>query len=152
MITLKRCIPENPDFIEQVAQLDKELSIIDSEDHAFYNQYNKIDSIKYALVVYKNNESVGCGAIKAYDSEAMEVKRMYVNPTGRNMGTATILLQKLEKWAHELGCKKCVLETGKRQKDAVALYTKNGYKLIPNYGQYIEVENSVCFEKMLALL
>jgi putative acetyltransferase len=149
MISLKRCTSENPAFIELVALLDKELRIIDGEDHDFYNQYNKIDSIKHALVVYKNNQPIGCGAIKAYESVAMEVKRMYVNPAGRNRGTATILLQELEKWAHELGYKKCVLETGKRQEDAVALYTKNGYKVIPNYGQYIGVENSVCFEKEL---
>jgi hypothetical protein len=42
-----------------------------------------------------------------------------------------------------------VLETGKRQPDAVALYKKCGYKQIPNYGQYIGMENSVCFEKWL---
>jgi hypothetical protein len=41
------------------------------------------------------------------------------------------------------------LETGKRQPEAIGLYKKNGYKLIPNYGQYAEVENSVCFEKEL---
>ena len=82
MISLKRYTSENPAFIELVALLDKELRIIDGEDHAFYNQYNKIDSIKHALVVYKNNQPIGCGAIKAYESAAMEVKRMYVNPAG----------------------------------------------------------------------
>jgi len=48
-----------------------------------------------------------------------------------------------------LGYRKCVMETGKRQPDAVQLYTKNGYEVIPNYGPYIGVENSVCFEKAL---
>jgi len=55
----------------------------------------------------------------------------------------------LEHWAVELGYKKCVLETGKRQPDAIALYTKQGYESIPNYGQYMGMENSVCFEKEL---
>ena len=32
---------------------------------------------------------------------------------------------------------------------AIALYKKKGYKHIPNYGQYAEMENSVCFEKNL---
>jgi len=41
------------------------------------------------------------------------------------------------------------LETGKKQPEAIALYKKNGYKLIPNYGQYAEIENSVCFEKVV---
>jgi hypothetical protein len=56
----------------------------------------------------------------------------------------------LEAWAKELQYKKIVLETGKRQVDAVQLYLKNGYQIIPNYGQYVGVENSVCFEKVLA--
>ncbi|HRZ97651.1 MAG TPA: hypothetical protein P5084_08845 [Paludibacter sp.] len=43
----------------------------------------------------------------------------------------------------------CVLETGIRQPDAIRLYEKNGYRTIPNYGQYIGVENSCCFKKRL---
>ncbi|HJZ39393.1 MAG TPA: hypothetical protein VJ203_03440 [Bacteroidales bacterium] len=40
-----------------------------------------------------------------------------------------------------------MLETGKRQPEAIELYKKSGYKLTPNYGQYAGVENSLCFEK-----
>ncbi len=54
------------------------------------------------------------------------------------------------KWASELGYTSCVLETGKRQPEAIALYTKNGYKIIPNYEQYEGVENSVCFRKIIS--
>jgi putative acetyltransferase len=53
----------------------------------------------------------------------------------------------LETWASELSFEKCILETGKRQPEAIRLYEKNGYKRIPNYGQYAQIENSVCFEK-----
>lgn len=42
---------------------------------------------------------------------------------------------------------KCILETGKKQPEAIGLHQKNGYKIIPNYGQYAEIENSLCFEK-----
>jgi putative acetyltransferase len=55
----------------------------------------------------------------------------------------------LEAWAAELSYEKCVLETGKKQVEAIGLYQKNGYQKIPNYGQYIGVENSLCFEKKL---
>ena len=51
--------------------------------------------------------------------------------------------------AKELGYKKCILETGLKQPEAIRLYEKNGYKSIPNYGQYAGVENSVCYEKVL---
>jgi putative acetyltransferase len=79
----------------------------------------------------------------------MEVKRMYTSPESRGKGTAAQVLNELEKWAAELYCKKCVLETGKRQPEAIGLYQKGGYKIIPNYGQYAGIENSVCFEKEL---
>jgi len=79
----------------------------------------------------------------------MEVKRMYVLPQHRGKGLATRILTGLESWAKELSYQKCILETGKRQPEAIALYTKNGYIVIPNYGQYKGIENSVCFEKVL---
>jgi putative acetyltransferase len=77
----------------------------------------------------------------------MEVKRMYTMPESRSKGIATKVLNELEKWASELAYQKCILETGKRQPDAIWLYQKNGYKSIPNYGKYVKMENSVCFEK-----
>jgi len=67
----------------------------------------------------------------------------------RGKGVAMNILSELEKWAKELGYKKCVLETGKKQPEAIALYKKSQYQIIPNYGQYVGIENSVCFEKMI---
>jgi len=72
---------------------------------------------------------------------------MFTLPECRGKGIATKLLNELEKWTIELGYEKCILETGKRQPEAIALYKKNGYKSIPNYGQYTGMDNSVCFEK-----
>ena len=119
----------------------------DGKDHSFYAQYNKIDKIKYVVVAFEDNKPASCGAIKAYDKNTMEVKRMYTLPGNRGKGIATKVLVELEKWAGELSYKKCILETGKKQPEAIAVYKKNGYKIIPNYGQYAGVENSVCFEK-----
>jgi GNAT superfamily N-acetyltransferase len=53
----------------------------------------------------------------------------------------------LENWARELGYRKCVLETGIRQIEAVKFYKKRTYKVIPNYGQYSGMKNSICLEK-----
>ncbi len=149
MITIKRTNSDNTDFIELVKQLDKYLAELDGEEHAFYNQLNKIDAIACVVVAYNDSEPVGCGAIKQFDETAMEVKRMYTLPSARGKGFATKILSELEKWATELNYKKCMLETGKRQPDAIALYEKTGYTIIPNYGKYAGVENSVCFQKDL---
>ncbi len=99
-------------------------------------------------MLYEDDKPVSCGAIKESMPGSMEVKRMYTIPEARGKGFASIVLDALEKWAAELGYSKCVLETGKKQPEAIALYKKSGYKIIPNYGQYIGVENSVCFEKI----
>ncbi|MBL8183523.1 MAG: GNAT family N-acetyltransferase, partial [Blastocatellia bacterium] len=72
-------------------------------------------------------------------------------PDHRGKGIAAMVLDELEKWALELSCTRCVLETGKKQPEAIRLYTKCGYSLIPNYGQYAEMENSVCFAKEIVI-
>ncbi|CAA9261047.1 MAG: Acetyltransferase [uncultured Adhaeribacter sp.] len=149
MIQLLRTDSENPDFIGLVKYLDADLAARDGSEHAFYAQFNKIDKIKHAVVAYQNGQPAGCGAIKEYTPHAMEIKRMYTAPDRRGTGIATKVLQELENWATELGYTSCVLETGKKQPEAIKLYQKNYYQLIPNYGQYAGVENSVCFEKKL---
>lgn len=147
MVTLFRTDSGNPDFVSLVKSLDADLAIRDGEDHSFYSQFNKIDKIKYVIVAYEDSVAVGCGALKKFSPDAMEVKRMYVLPHRRNGGMATAVLSGLEQWARELGYSRCILETGKKQPEAIRLYSKNGYKLIPNYGQYAGIENSICFAK-----
>ena len=149
MTQLIRTNSENKDFQQLVAQLDADLRIRDGIENNFYAQFNKIDAIKFVIVAFENDIAVGCGAIKEYSNDTMEVKRMYVLPNHRAQGIASTILTALEQWAQELNYKKCLLETGKKQPEAIGLYKKNGYTIIPNFGQYALIENSVCFEKML---
>jgi putative acetyltransferase len=149
MINFIRTNSENKYFQELVRELDADLRIRDGEDHSFYSQFNKIDKIRHAIVAFDNEVPIGCGAIKELSNNSMEVKRMYVPPNRRGTGIATAILKELENWASELKYTKCQLETGKKQPEAIELYKKNGYRVIPNYGQYENVENSFCFEKIL---
>lgn len=149
MIELVRTDSIDTDFVMLVRLLDVDLAQRDGDEHAFYHQFNKIDFIKYAIVAYKNGKPIGCGAMKEYAPDAMEIKRMYALPEFRGQGVATRALTELETWATELGYERCVLETGKKQPEAIALYKKSHYLQIANYGQYIGIENSVCFEKKL---
>ncbi len=149
MIQLLRTDATNPDFQSLVSALDKDLAARDGADHAYYNQFNKIDMIKHALVAYIEETPAACGAIKQLEEGVMEVKRMYTLPTMGGKGLASQVLNELEIWAKEMGYKKCRLETGKRQPEAIALYKKCGYQVIENYGQYAGVENSLCFEKAI---
>jgi len=147
MIQITRTNSENPDFVGLVNHLDADLAERDGEDHSFYAQYNKIDKIKHVVLAYEDEKPVACGAIKEFAAGVVEVKRMYTLPKHRGQGVASRVLDELETWAAELSYVKCILETGKKQPEAIRLYQKNGYTVIPNYGQYAEVENSLCFEK-----
>jgi putative acetyltransferase len=147
MLKLIRTDSDNADFIALVELLDADLAKRDGTDHSFYAQFNKIDTIKHAVVAYLQDKPTGCGAIKEFKPGAMEVKRIYTLQECRGKGIATKILTALETWATEMGYQKCILETGKRNPEAIELYKKNGYKLIPNYGQYEGINNSVCFEK-----
>jgi putative acetyltransferase len=149
MIKTIRTDSNHPGFIALVKLLDAELAERDGTEHSFYDQFNKIANLKQVIVAYENHEPVSCGAIKEYIPTTMEVKRMYTIPEHRGKGFAAIVLKELEAWAREMGYKTCVLETGKRQPEAIRLYEKNGYNQISNYGQYVGVENSLCFEKQL---
>ncbi|MBK7704682.1 MAG: GNAT family N-acetyltransferase [Acidobacteria bacterium] len=137
----------NSDFRELVAMLDAELAIRDGAEHSFYAQFNKIDSIANVVVAYDGDRAIGCGAFKPFEGAIVEIKRMYVRPEYRGRAVAVKVLDELEKWAREEGAVEAVLETGFKQPEAIRLYEKSGYDRIPNYGQYADVENSICMRK-----
>lgn len=148
-MTLTRTASDNPDFRFLVTELDKYLAVRNGDANDFFIQFNKVDHIKHVVLASENDQTVGCGAMKEYEPGIMEIKRMFVPAKHRGKGIASAVLRELETWAKELGYKKCILETGNDMLEAVGLYTKSGYRIIPNYGQYENVADSVCFEKEL---
>lgn len=75
---------------------------------------------------------------------------MFVRPDWRGRRIAAEILTDLENWAVDFGFSEYVLETGFKQPEAIALYERSGYKVIPNYGQYVGVGNSVCMHKTVS--
>lgn len=146
IIKLVRTNSKNKNFIELIKYLDSELKIQDGENHSFYDQFNNINHV---VVAYVNNKTIGCGSFKKYRHTIVEIKRMYVSPEGRRKGIAAQNLNELENWAKELHFTKCILETGKQQPEAIQLYKKYGYSLTSNFGIYENVDNSVCFERII---
>ena len=149
MRTLHRTDITNLDFQHLVKLLDADLALRDGEDHAFYAPFNTSVNLQAVVVAYENNQPVGCGAFKAFGESQVEIKRMFVLPDFRGRGVALHILQELETWAKESGYTTAVLETGKKQPEAIRLYQKAGYQIIANFGPYVNVENSVCMEKHL---
>lgn len=149
MIRVERTNSKNDDFVKLVAELNAHLKIMDGDEHEFYMQFNNIDVLNHVVVLYENSNAVACGALKWYNDEIAELKRMYVKKEARRKGYAGMVLKELEVWSKELGYKKCMLETGKRMSDAIAFYVSNQYLRIPNFGQYKHKGDSICFEKTI---
>lgn len=149
MIELIRTNSDNEYFHYLVSGLDRDLAIRNGESNCFFAQYNKTDQIKHVIVAFSDNQPVGCGAMKKYDDQTMEIKRMFVPVQVRGKGVASVILQGLEKWAEEIGYNKCILETGDKMPEAIGLYQKCNYQIIPNYGQYKNIQSSICFQKEL---
>jgi GNAT superfamily N-acetyltransferase len=148
---LNRTKSDDADFRRLVVDLDAYLADMDGDEHAYYAQFNGIDSIPNVVVVYEADMAVGCGAIKRYSEQIAEVKRMFVRREYRGRRVGALILAELETWARELGYEETVLETGHKQTAAIRLYSGSGYNVIPNYDQYANVENSVCMKKRIAL-
>ena len=147
---LVRTNSDDSDFRHLVTELDDYLALVDGDEHEYFAQFNHLDKIPNVVVAYDDNEPVGCGAFKAYTDSIAEIKRMYVRSDRRGERIGALVLEELESWARECGFDECILETGHRQKAAVRLYRRSGYRVIPNYDQYAQVESSVCMKKSLA--
>lgn len=149
MINIKRTTSENNNFRDLIVLLDGDLNSRYGKAQSKYDAYNKIETNNTVVVAYDDNTPVGCGCYKPYDDESVEIKRMFVKPENRGKGISKMILKELENWALENGFKKAVLETGSKQYEAICLYKGFGYLQIGNYGQYIDMPNSVCMSKNL---
>ena len=147
MVEIIRTVSNNSDFQFLVSLLDHFQQILDGDEHSFYAQFNKIDTLSEVLVAYIEGIPVASGALRRYNNSTVEIKRMFVKPEYRGRGVAMLILKELESWAKELNFSTCILETGKKQIEAISLYKKAGYMQIISYGQYKNVENSVCMKK-----
>ena len=91
----------------------------------------------------------GIAGFKKYDDECAEVKRVFIKQGYRGRGISNKLMELLEKAAREKGYHYLILESGEPLIAAMALYRKIGYKVIPNYGQYKDMPDSICMKKKL---
>ena len=138
-------------FIELCRELDDFLNdVIGGEkQREKYNQYNKLTDIHDVILVVENGKAVGCGSYKRYNAEIAEIKRVFVRESHRGKGFSKHIMYALEQKARENGYKKLILETGNLLEAAINLYINCGYVIIENYGQYINMPESVCMMKEL---
>lgn len=149
---IKRTDGKDQDFVENCRLLDMDLDrrVGKKIQREKYNKYNQLDEIREAIVVYENDKPVGGGAIRRYSDEEIELKRIFVHPECQGRGIGTALVSALIEWATEFGYRRMILETGALLAESCALYKKLGFEVIPNYGPYVNMQESLCMARELA--
>ena len=140
---------KNEDFIENCRLLDMDLDrrVGRQIKREKYQKFNQLDEIREAIVVYDHGRAVGGGAIRRYDDENIELKRVFVHNEYQGQGIGSRLVSLLIEWAAELGYRRMILETGELLAESCAVYKKLGFAVIPNYGPYADMPESLCIAR-----
>lgn len=152
-LRIRRAPLESQAAAALIAALNREISAIYPEDGAthFRLDAREVEPGRGAFLVARlGGRACGCGAVRSLGAGTAEIKRMYVAPEARGRGIGTALLRALEAEARALGAARLVLETGERQRDAVALYRRAGFTDRARFGEYARSPFSLCMEKVLA--
>ena len=147
-ISIKIVNPNNEKVLAITEELSENLYLRFGSDgkNSFQDWENENSNFVFVIAEI-NNEIVGCGAIRPIDQNIGEVKRMYAKYPGKKIGQTILVF--LENEAVNLGYTNLVLETRVKNESAVHFYQKQGYKVIPNYGKYIDRPEAICLEKSL---
>lgn len=114
-----------------------------------YAAYHNLVDMHSAYVAYVNDVAIGCACWKLRNDNLPEVKRMYVKSEYRGTNVSSQLLEKIETEIIEVGFNIAVLETGSDMTQAIRFYEKQGYKIIPNFAEFIGDSLCVCLKKDL---
>ncbi len=140
---------DHPDAVALIAEVQQEYVVRYGEE-----DLTPVDPAQFApplglfLVAYVDGVPAACGGWRAHGSD-VELKRMYVTPAHRGRGLARAVLAELERRALDAGFRRVILETGRRQPEAIALYESSGYEPVPGFGYYAEAPEAVHLGKQL---
>lgn len=81
----------------------------------------------------RDGQPIGCVALRRFDAESGELKRLYVRPDHRGHGVARTLAAAAIEAACAIGFRRMVLDTLDRMTAARALYAAMGFHEIPAY-------------------
>lgn len=104
---------------------------IEAEVRHLQERYSPPESRLLLLKV--SNIAAGCVIVKRFSDDAIEMKRMYIDPRHRGNGYSQVMLNMAISAARSMGGKRLLLDTEPIMANAIHLYEKNGFQPIPPY-------------------
>lgn len=92
---------------------------------------------------------VALGGLEAQGDRTGELKRFFVSPEHRGAGIADALIATLVEYARNHDIDRLRLETGDKQRAAIAFYRRHGFVVVPRFGPYVDSATSVCMQRDL---
>jgi putative acetyltransferase len=131
--TLKQIKETRALFLEYARSLEFDLNFqdFDKELASLPGDYSPPDG--KLLIAMKNNQAVGCVALRKFEGNICEMKRLYVRPEFRGDRIGKLLAEKIIEEAKSIGYKKMYLDTVPSMKEAIQLYKDLGFKEIKPY-------------------
>lgn len=138
---MKLIIAKTEQDFKAAAELFKEYAVWLDFDLGYQNfeEELKMLPIMYGkpkgglLLLVHKGEYVGCGAIREFEPNVGEIKRMYIKPSHRGKGGGKLLLEAILKLGKTLQYPVLKLDTLHSMKAAVHLYYQYGFYEIPAY-------------------
>lgn len=85
-------------------------------------------------IVSTGNEPIGCIALRKFDENVCEMKRLYLRDARRGLGIGNELIEKLIEDARQIGYEKMRLDTfPPKMGKAVKLYESHGFRPVELY-------------------
>ena len=85
------------------------------------------------LLAMDGERPLGCVALRRYDGDAAEMKRLYLRPEARGRGFGVALVEAALAEARRLGYRRVRLDTVPGMEAAQAIYRSLGFRPIPPY-------------------
>ena len=95
-----------------------------------------------------SGEAIGCAALRRFNKDACEMKRLYVRPAFRGQGAARELVKELIAVARSIGYQRMLLDTLPSMQEAHKLYRTLGFREITAY-QKNPIPEALFFELTL---
>ena len=134
-------------FLKLVCELDRGYYDLIGDELSKYDSYNEFNDPHVVILALDNDIEVACASYRTFDDDSVEFKRVYVKKEYRKRGIAYNIITELEKIVIENRFRYSYIVTGKNNNAAIKLYEKLNYKLIDNFGQFINDDEVICMKK-----
>ena len=137
---------------EQVAtvrELFAEYARLVDEPVCFADFARELDSLPGDYRLFVLDGAAGCVAVRFLDAQTAEMKRLYVRAAHRGKGLGRVLAQQAIAAARAAGCRRIVLDTLPKMREAQSLYRELGFQPIAPYLQN-PTPGALCFELKLS--